>query len=366
MSKYILSLLSCALFLTPAGAQMVPIAPLKDAALYESLGTQKSNGAGAFLFAGTTKTGAIRRALLAFDVSAHIPAGALITSVELTLHMDRTIAAAHPLALQPVLAPWSEGLADAAGAEGDGSLAAQDDVTWAHRSFADTSWNTPGGDFNPAASATQAVDGNGFYTWGSTPALVADVQAWLDEPKANFGWILIGNENQAPTAKRFASRQHPVPDQRPVLTVSYTTVQDNQPPVLAPAGPFTTIEGNALAISLSATDPDGDPLTLTGDLPPGATLADGTITWEPAQAGQYLVFLTATDDRGGTTSGQLRIRVLLPGDFNQDDVVDNADFALFLKSFGDLNDTFDLDLNGRVGLGDFLLFVDHFGRAVTP
>ena len=51
--------------------------------------------------------------------------------------------------------------------------------------------------------------------------MVADAQAWLDTPATNFGWILIGNEAQLKTAKRFNSRENPNSSNRPVLTLDY-------------------------------------------------------------------------------------------------------------------------------------------------
>jgi hypothetical protein len=47
------------------------------------------------------------------------------------------------------------------------------------------------------------------------------VQAWLDTPANNFGWILIGDETTNGTAKRFNSREHPTPDNRPQLTIAF-------------------------------------------------------------------------------------------------------------------------------------------------
>ena len=58
-------------------------------------------------------------------------------------------------------------------------------------------------------SAAAVVGGVNLYTWGSTPGMVADVQGWLDQPGANFGWILIGDETGPQTVKNFASREHP-------------------------------------------------------------------------------------------------------------------------------------------------------------
>jgi hypothetical protein len=42
------------------------------------------------------------------------------------------------------------------------------------------------------------------------------------EPAQNYGWILIGEERGARTAKRFDSRTHSVAEVRPSLTVFYT------------------------------------------------------------------------------------------------------------------------------------------------
>lgn len=83
-------------------------------------------------------------------------------------------------------------------------------------------WQTAGGDFSGTTSATTQVAGIGYYTWGSTSQMVADVQAWLDNPSMNFGWIFVGNENQPQTAKRFDSRETTAAANRPLLTVTFT------------------------------------------------------------------------------------------------------------------------------------------------
>ena len=56
----------------------VQLAPSKDNTLYEDASGNISNGAGDYLFAGTTATaasGAIRRGVIAFDIAGSIPAG---------------------------------------------------------------------------------------------------------------------------------------------------------------------------------------------------------------------------------------------------------------------------------------------------
>ncbi len=73
-------------------------------------------------------------------------------------------------------------------------------------------------------TAGRAVDQIGHYVWASTPAMVADVQGWLDEPATNFGWVIVGDESAtAPTAKRFDTREEAVIEYRPKLTVEFAS-----------------------------------------------------------------------------------------------------------------------------------------------
>ena len=62
----------------------------RDDTLYETLGDQRNNGAGQWVFAGKTSSGAIRRGLISFDIAAGLPAGVTVTGVTLTLNMSRT------------------------------------------------------------------------------------------------------------------------------------------------------------------------------------------------------------------------------------------------------------------------------------
>jgi hypothetical protein len=72
------------------------------------------------------------------------------------------------------------------------------------------------------ASASTQVAGVASYTWGSTPEMVTDVQGWLDEPSSNFGWLLVGNEGENGTAKRFDSKENPRDERSPSLTIEFT------------------------------------------------------------------------------------------------------------------------------------------------
>jgi hypothetical protein len=201
----------------------IDIPALKDNTLIQSATGAFSNGSGAHFFAGKNNHGEVRRGLIAFDVAGNIPGGAVIQSARLTLNMSRSISGAHTVALHRVLADWGEGASDAGGEEGGGANAAPGDATWLHTFFNTKFWTNAGGDFAPEASATLSVGSAGVHTWESTPAMVAEVQAWLDNPASNFGWLLLGNETVNASAKRFDSQQNPVAANRPVLRVVYST-----------------------------------------------------------------------------------------------------------------------------------------------
>lgn len=202
-----------------ASAQSVDLPAAADNTLYESAVGNVSNAKGPTMFAGTTGTGAKRRALIRFDTSS-IPAGATVTGVELRLFMSRTSAGPEPVTLHRAAASWGEGTSSNDGAGGSGAVAGPGDATWIHRFYDTTLWATPGGDFDPGVSASTSVGGNGFYTW-SGPGMIADVQAWLAGPADNFGWLILNDEGANGTAKRFQTRESVDPTQAPVLHVTY-------------------------------------------------------------------------------------------------------------------------------------------------
>ena len=230
--------LRCAVSLVAAGALIgcgvlwawdrIELPPDRDNTLYETPegADELSNGAGDFLFAGRAGLDAgfrLRRALLHFDVSA-IPAGATIRHVELVLHQSKAAPGSPPadMGLYRALQAWGEGGSEGIGAEGQGNLAAAGDATWYHRIWPDFLWDAAGGSFAAMASGSTTVGQIlGSYTWSCTATLVADVQAWLDAPATNFGWVLAGGEEAGYSAHRFNSREHFTPAERPMLRIEY-------------------------------------------------------------------------------------------------------------------------------------------------
>ena len=211
-----------------ATAQLANINPIKDNTLYQYDPAEGdvSNALGQHFFAGETGMGELRRGVLAFDIAGNVPAGSTILGVTLSLNMSRTGSNTPRIVeLHEMLADWGEGTSVAPGEEGDGAPATTNDATWRHRFFDTIFWTTQGGDFSGTISASQSVGPVGVYTWSSSQ-MRADVQSWLDDPASNFGWLVLGDESEIATAKRFDTRESASP---PVLTIIYR-----------PAGPRPT------------------------------------------------------------------------------------------------------------------------------
>ena len=189
-------------------------------------GDEAGNGAGESIFVGTTGQGNVQRSLIQFDIAGNLPAGAVITDV--WLYMTLTKAAAgetdRNMTLHKITTEWGEGAGVATG--GSGGAAQEGDATWKYTFFSTTEWTNPGGDFEMDSSGEAAVgktlqpyrfEGNG---------MVSDVQEWLHNPSSNFGWMMIGTEDQNAQSRQFAPREHPNPSLRPQLWVQFEEFMD--------------------------------------------------------------------------------------------------------------------------------------------
>lgn len=217
-----MAFLSVFLGVTPAAAaQIVVIPPARDNTLIEWAPGPRSNGSGPYLFAGRVDQDedSIRRGVLAFDLAGHVPPGARILRAALVLHVDRTGDRPGPVALHRLLGDWGEGAS--AARTGRGAPAAPGDATWDHTFFDTAFWGTPGGDFVPRASAVGRDVPGGFVVLGSTAGMIHDLQAWLDGPEGDFGWLLRGDESQIGTVVAFDARESPAAALRPMLVVQY-------------------------------------------------------------------------------------------------------------------------------------------------
>jgi hypothetical protein len=206
-------------------AAVIAIGALKDNTLYEDANGALSNGSGQRFFVGRAGGGAVRRGVLEFDIAGSVPAGSTINSVSLRLNMSNTSAGPTVVELRAALAEWGEGASVAGGGEGGGAASAPGDATWIHTFYNTNFWSAAGGDYSGVTSASLTVGGLGFYTWSSAQ-LTADVQSWLDSPASNHGWIMLGDETFAGSAKRFDTRENSVAANRPLLTIDYTPVPE--------------------------------------------------------------------------------------------------------------------------------------------
>ena len=291
-----------------AGADLVTVAPSQDNSMYSEAGdvnNDLSNGAGDYLFSGATKDSSpgnliLRRALLAFDVAAAVPADSTINSVTLTLFVSRTKSGNETVDLHRVVADWGEGTSDAADEEGKGAAAATGDATWSHRFWSTATWSTPGGDFAASPSGSTTVGNqNNFYSWSSAQ-MATDVQGWLDTPATNYGWIVIGNEVDSRVVKRFNSRESPDSNRRPELEIDFT------PP--APTGACCADDGSCSVVldpggaCVSPSVYQGTGTTCDPNLCPQPT---GACCIADASATCNDVTEEACDTAGGTFEGDL-------------------------------------------------------------
>ena len=215
-----------ALFGATASAETASLVASADSTLIESASGARSNGAGPAFFVGRNSQAreSIRRGLVRFDVAEAVPPGMIITRAELVLVATPSNPQPALIGLHRVLSPWGEGASSASG--GSGAPSEPGDATWIHTFHDWAFWSQPGGDFVAGASVTQEVGDAGVVLFPSTPEAMADVQAWLDLPEDNHGWLLRGNEDAATSAKRFASREAEDVADAPRLLIEYQPACD--------------------------------------------------------------------------------------------------------------------------------------------
>jgi len=204
----------------PAHATTLVLEAARDTAMFAD-SVDYASGAGQ-LFVGNTAGSQARRTLLWFDLS-QVPAGMRVVEASLRIVVNRHAPGApvSVVALHRVNGEWGEGGSNPGSGNGGGDQARPGEATWRHRFHGDaaTAWSQPGGDYVVTPSATVPFSGRGLFTW-SGPGLVADVNAWRASPALNHGWIVIGEERENYTARRFDSRETGSSFSRPQLQLT--------------------------------------------------------------------------------------------------------------------------------------------------
>lgn len=219
----------------PTFAATVAVTSSADTSIF-SVRSNYNAGASTTFVAGRGNpagTNSIQHALLKFDLSNAIPANAIVTGVTLQLFEtgSATLGTSDAFNLHRMLVDWTEGT----GIDANGSPALPGEVTWSSRVYNTIPWGAPGGapgtDYVATASAGFLLQGGpSYYFVSSTAELVADVQAWLNSPGTNFGWLLkVEDESPTGTNRRFSSRENP--SFAPKLFIDYYVVASS-PPIL--------------------------------------------------------------------------------------------------------------------------------------
>ena len=122
-------------------------------------------------------------------------------------------------------------------------------VSWNQRSATDA-WSVPGAaagtDFSATVSATAPVNGLASDVFASNAGVVADVQAWVNSPGTNFGWMLLSQAEQTgKTARHFGAREA-LDSSVPVLNIAF------DPPATPPTLTVLLLNNAQLRFSFSA------------------------------------------------------------------------------------------------------------------
>ena len=221
----------------------VELRPVADTTLIET--SPNNNMGGQYFFnAGTTGIDTRNRGLLMFDLTGAIPRNSVVESVDLLIEVVGSPTAGlgefSLFELHRVLVPWGEGDKTQSFSPGLGEPASPGEATWnspAHGTA--QTWGEPGGlagvDYEADPSALTFVGFEDLYEFESTPALIEDVQSWVDDPGNNFGWMLMTDaENTRYSARRFGSSEDFI--SAPILTVQYRPVPEPSTMILGLAG----------------------------------------------------------------------------------------------------------------------------------
>ncbi len=159
------------------------------------------------------------------------------------------------------------------------------------------------------------------------------------------------------------------------MTVQVTVEDVNRPVSLSAIAPNRGLvigaPGDTLRFSVTAVDPDGDPVTFAWTAN-GASLAEtGDSYLLTVSSGDLDDVVSVSVSSGEETLAQTwAVGKTLMGDFNGDRNVNFADFLDFANAFGkassepDFNAAIDLDKSGQIDFPDFLEFVRYFGLSI--
>jgi hypothetical protein len=191
------------------------------------------------LGSGQNSHGSPMRAMVKFDLSS-IPANATITAVSMTItEIKENSFSDTDYELHRILQNWNAA-----------------ETTWNSRAAA-TAWNEAGlgsgTDYASTASGTitATVSGFGPHTFTSNNNLVADVQAWINDPSANNGWFFKPAVDAGQNGRRWGSTTtaQSGSGNAASLTVTFTA---SAPPPQQPSLTGTKVSGGQFQFAFNA------------------------------------------------------------------------------------------------------------------
>ena len=160
-----------------------------------------------------------------------------------------------------------------------------------------------------AVSATDSDGDNLTYSASNTP------QGSVFNPQTGiFSWTPDYSDEGNYTDIEFAVTDDGSPMELDVELITITVGNVNRAPILNNPGPQTVLENELLSFTVSATDPDGDLVTLSASsTPTGSTFntTTGVFQWTPSLSdeGIYTAIFIATDD--GSPNEQTVLNVII-------------------------------------------------------
>ncbi len=164
---------------------------------------------------------------------------------------------------------------------GDGSDVNEAAVTWDETSTYNNFGGEAGVQPDEYGTYVDSTVGNPVGTYSID--VTSSVAAWVSNPSLNRGWVFRPLGTDGVDAR---SSEYTTVANRPLLSVTYSTVQPNRPPntpvIVLPTDGATGVVTNPDMI-VNVSDPDGDPLTVTyfGRLKSAAPAPDFTIIAVP-------------------------------------------------------------------------------------
>ena len=218
-------------------SDQVTLPAIQDNTIYSE--SDSSYGGGLCLQVGrptqsTPNRPQIRRALVQFDLRS-IPAGSHIVAARLNLFRYLLGGPGIFMRVHRLVQDWGEGNSGATQTctpppRQLGRAPSESSSTWNYRFFgtgavwgSDAGHSLHGGNFQSAASDTENVYPGDQLVGLTSSGITNDVVDWVRDPESNHGWILLGDEAKPGTGMRFASRQDPLFNHVPSLTVFFTS-----------------------------------------------------------------------------------------------------------------------------------------------